>query len=79
MVMRAETALEEVLLLLLILATVLDPTSSSPSMPAAQERQRPPNAKNITVYGLRPYNLTGDLVNKDTADANGDVFWWSKS
>jgi hypothetical protein len=23
---------------------------------------RPPNAKNITVYGLRPYNLTGDLV-----------------
>eukprot|EP01052_Picozoa_sp_SAG31_P046111 SAG31_NODE_8685_length_1406_cov_1.308340_2_plen_133_part_00 len=49
---------------------------SSRDTPPPPLSERPPNAVNITVYGLRPYNLTGDLVNKDTADANGDVFFF---
>jgi hypothetical protein len=38
--------------------------------------QRPANPRSILVYGLRPYNLTADLSDKDTADAAGDVFFF---
>lgn len=46
------------------------------ALPHAQMRgKRPQNPKNITVFGLRPYNLP-DLNDKDTADAAGDVYFW---
>ena len=37
--------------------------------------RRPQNPKNLTVVGLRPYELP-DLNNKDTADALGDIYFW---
>ena len=33
----------------------------------------PPNAQNLTVVSLRPYNQSADLTNKDSADAAGDL------
>eukprot|EP01046_Picozoa_sp_COSAG06_P041078 COSAG06_NODE_5053_length_3759_cov_2.454645_3_plen_290_part_00 len=38
-------------------------------------RQEPPHPINLTVYALRPYNLTG-LENKDSGDAAGDIFFY---
>ena len=37
---------------------------------------RPANPVNLTVIGLRPVNLSTDLVNKDTGDGPGDLFFW---
>jgi hypothetical protein len=36
----------------------------------------PPNAQNITVISLRPYNQSADLTNKDSADFGGDLFFY---
>ena len=36
----------------------------------------PDNATNITVYGLRPHQLGSTLVDKDTGDAAGDLFFF---
>ena len=36
----------------------------------------PENAINITVYGLRPHQLGSTLVDKDTGDAAGDLFFF---
>ena len=37
---------------------------------------QPPNALNITLYGLRPLTLASDIINKDTADPAGDIFFY---
>ena len=37
--------------------------------------RRPKNPTNLTVFGLRPYELP-DLNDKDTADALGDLYFW---
>ena len=36
----------------------------------------PPNAINVSVISLRPYNESTDLTNKDSADAGGDLFFY---
>lgn len=36
----------------------------------------PPNPVNVTMYNLRPYNLTSDISEKDSADAMGDIFFY---
>jgi len=36
----------------------------------------PQSPENVTVYGLRPKNLSFTLENKDSADAAGDIFFW---
>ena len=38
--------------------------------------RRPHNARNVTMYNLRPYHLSANLVNKDSADAAGDIFFY---
>jgi hypothetical protein len=42
----------------------------------ASEASSPPNPVNLTLYGLRPINLTTTIVNKDTADPRGDIFFY---
>eukprot|EP00040_Diaphanoeca_grandis_P009532 m.49153 g.49153 ORF g.49153 m.49153 type:complete len:1286 (-) comp20958_c0_seq1:61-3918(-) len=37
---------------------------------------RPNNPRNLSVIGLRPHNLSSSLVNKNTADVAGDLFFW---
>lgn len=44
-------------------------------MPSATPA-RPANAVNLTVFALRPYNLSATLDNKNTADAKGDIFFY---
>lgn len=39
-------------------------------------QRRPDNATNITVFALRPYNLSSTLDNKDSGDVLGDVFFY---
>tara|TARA_B110000208_G_C11452261_1_gene315049 strand:- start:264 stop:542 length:279 start_codon:yes stop_codon:yes gene_type:complete len=36
---------------------------------ATARTRSPQNAKNLTLVNLRPYNLSGSIDNKDTADA----------
>lgn len=38
--------------------------------------RRPPNAKNVTMYALRPAGLALDIREKDSADAAGDLFFY---
>lgn len=54
------------------------PTPSPPPAPGPPTGRRPANPSNLTVYGLRPYEIPG-LSNKDTADAEGDVYFWMVS
>lgn len=43
---------------------------------AAAVSRTPPNPVDITMYNLRPYNLTADISEKDSADALGDIFFY---
>eukprot|EP00935_MAST-01C_sp_MAST-1C-sp1_P000174 g174.t1 len=36
----------------------------------------PPHATPVTFYNLRPYNLTSDIDEKNSADALGDIFFY---
>ena len=38
--------------------------------------RRPPSPLNITVVNLRPYNMSADISQKDTADVAGDAFFY---
>lgn len=58
------------LLLLLWLPAAAAPQPPAPPPPAA-----PDQPVELTVFGLRPLNLTG-LVNKNTGDAAGDLFFF---
>ena len=42
----------------------------------AHGHHSPPRAQNITVTALRPINQSVDLVNKDSADLAGDLFFY---
>ena len=46
-----------------------------PPTPWTPSGRRPRSPQNLTVFGLRPYELP-DLNDKDTADALGDVYFW---
>ena len=56
--------------------TAPDPLTPAHQLEAPRTAQRPNNPTPVTVYGLRPYNLSADLSDKDTADAAGDVFFY---
>jgi hypothetical protein len=38
--------------------------------------RHPPHALNVTVVNLRPYNMSEDISQKDTADVRGDIFFY---
>ena len=42
--------------------------------PPRDTPSRPASPQNLTVIALRPANLSGTLVNKNSADAPGGVF-----
>ena len=56
--------------------TAPDSLTPAHQLQAPRTAQRPNNPTPVTVYGLRPYNLSADLSDKDTADAAGDVFFY---
>lgn len=52
-----------------------DPFFMMPGVSVAPSR-RPARALNITVLALLPYNQSGDVTDKNTADLAGDVFYY---
>ncbi len=68
-------AVRLVLFLLLALHAAPLPDADAVVVPAPAPATGPGFTNNVTVLGLRPYNITG-LADKDTANVYGDILFY---
>eukprot|EP00041_Stephanoeca_diplocostata_P024514 m.623191 g.623191 ORF g.623191 m.623191 type:complete len:318 (+) comp22544_c1_seq5:198-1151(+) len=73
---RQSISIHEIMWSLLVYMFFVDVCSSKYSHADATTISRPSNPVNVTVYGLRPFNLSADISEKNTADPAGDLFFW---